>query len=58
MDVNQALSDLKDIQQLIQDKYLKQFPEEGSLDRPYFSEYIFVILYNNIFELHVNRLQK
>lgn len=36
MDVNQALSDLKDIQQLIQDKYLKQLPEEGSLDRPYF----------------------
>lgn len=53
MDVNQALSDLKDIQQLIQDKYLKQLPEEGSLDRPYFSEYIFVILYNNTFELHV-----
>lgn len=40
MDVNQAFSDLRDIQQLIQDKYLKQFPDDENIDRLNFSKYL------------------
>ena len=39
MDVVQALSDLRDIQQLIQDKYVKQFPDDGNNERTNFSQY-------------------